>query len=511
MARVFRQTYSKPLPVDAEVFTRKGKRYARFKDSKGKVTTAPLSQDGTKIVREASKWYIEYKDSDGCMKRVPGYSDKKATEQKAAESEREAEQVRSGYKPKEHEQLQRPLKDHLHEYKTYMLAKGSTEKQANQVYRRALRVIDGCGFRRWSDIQAAKVQSFLSDLRADKANGQGMSAQTSNGYLQAFKQFCRWMVVDGRARENPVAYLERQNVKTDRRHDRRSLTPDEIRRLLQVTANGPTRFGMTGYERNLLYRFAAETGLRANEIRNLTVGSFDFNALKVTVRAGYSKRRREDTLPLRAELVALLRDFFRGKVPTAKAFGGCCKRLTDKTSDMIQADLADAAIPYVDEAGRYADFHSLRHTTGSLLAASGVHPKVAQSIMRHSDINLTMSRYTHTLRGQEAEAIENLPDFSSPGQHQQKATGTYDVGSQMPTSEAPATSSATSGKSNSPNTLGKKHLESQHNGFLNRRSEVRILSGVFEYPLAEYCLRRPHAPRDQGSGFYPCSEADDRV
>lgn len=31
--------------------------------------------------------------------------------------------------------------------------------------------------------------------------------------------------------------------------------------------------------------------------------------------------------------------------------------------------------------GRFADFHALRHTAGSLLAGAGVHPKIAQSIM----------------------------------------------------------------------------------------------------------------------------------
>jgi len=56
----------------------------------------------------------------------------------------------------------------------------------------------------------------------------------------------------------------------------------------------------------------------------------------------------------------------------------------------MQADLADAGIPYIDESGRYFDFHALRHEAGTLLAAANVHPKVAQSILRHSDINLTM-------------------------------------------------------------------------------------------------------------------------
>ena len=112
--------------------------------------------------------------------------------------------------------------------------------------------------------------------------------------------------------------------------------------------------------------------------------------------------------------------------------------MTKRTSDMIKADLAETeikdkdgktikeAIPYIDDAGRYADFHSLRHTTGSLLAASGVHPKVAQSIMRHCDINLTMSRYTHTLAGQEAKAVAGLPDLSLPSSEKQVATGTDD-------------------------------------------------------------------------------------
>ena len=94
-------------------------------------------------------------------------------------------------------------------------------------------------------------------------------------------------------------------------------------------------------------------------------------------------------------------------------FGGIFN-LPSRTGDMIHADLADAGISYVDDSGRYADFHSLRYTTGSLLAASGVHPKVAQSLMRHSDINLTLSRYSHVFKGQENEAIAKLSDLSQP-------------------------------------------------------------------------------------------------
>ena len=96
---------------------------------------------------------------------------------------------------------------------------------------------------------------------------------------------------------------------------------------------------------------------------------------------------------------------------------------------MFKADLAAVGIPYTDESGRVADFHSLRHTTGSLLAASGVHPKVAQTLMRHSKIELTLGRYSHVYAGQETEAIKSLPDLSLPSKQAQRAiaTGTDNV------------------------------------------------------------------------------------
>ena len=183
---------------------------------------------------------------------------------------------------------------------------------------------------------------------------------------------------------------------------------------------------MTGNERVVLCRLAVETGLRRKELQSLKVSSFDLDKCEVVVEAGYSKRRRRDALPLRAETAAELGEFFRDKMPNVKAFGGRYKRLTDKTSKMIAADLAEAGIAYIDDSGRYRDFHCLRHTTGSWLAASGVHPKVAQSIMRHSDINLTMTRYTHTLTGQESEAVGSCRIARSVVAEQPKAGGYRD-------------------------------------------------------------------------------------
>jgi hypothetical protein len=59
-----------------------------------------------------------------------------------------------------------------------------------------------------------------------------------------------------------------------------------------------------------------------------------------------------------------------------------------------------------------------------MLAVSGVHPKNAQTLMRHSDINLTLSRYSHSQEDQLRAAVNALPEFES---HASVKTGTDDA------------------------------------------------------------------------------------
>jgi integrase len=205
---------------------------------------------------------------------------------------------------------------------------------------------------------------------------------------------------------------------------RRTLEDGELQSLLNVTATVPERYGMSGYERYLLYRFAVETGIRSNEIRSLTVSDFDFDNLTVTVKAGSSKHRRMDIQALKPDTALLLKEFFKNKTFNTKAFGGSYKQLTDRTAEMIKADLVATevkdesgkiirkSIPYIDEADRVFDFHSLRHQTGTELARAGVHPRDAQAFMHHSSIEITMKYYTHLRKGAEVETAAKIPDLS---------------------------------------------------------------------------------------------------
>ncbi len=64
---------------------------------------------------------------------------------------------------------------------------------------------------------------------------------------------------------------------------------------------------------------------------------------------------------------------------------------------------------YQDSAGKFADFHSNRHTFITNLERAGVSPRTAQTLARHCDIRLTMGVYTHIGLHDQSSAIELLP------------------------------------------------------------------------------------------------------
>jgi len=397
--------------------------------------------------RESARWYVEIRDHLETVRRMRAFTDRKVSEEFGRMVERLADCRRGGVSPDgalmrwveslppaQHDRLMalgllnpdrvaagKPLTEHLRDFAQFLRERGDTEKHVRLVFGRTQKVMEGCGFVQWPDITGDKVTRYLDGLRkAEK----GISAQTFNHYVGAIKEFCRFMVKTRRASESPVAHLsglKRSDVEGDRRRERRRLTVDEQRRLVGVTANGPKHHGMAGPERALLYRLALETGLRVGELRSLTRESFNLDSEKpsVTVEAMHAKNRKESEIPLKRETAEMLRGFLAQKLPKAAAF-----KMPERVCEMFRADLEAAGIPYVNESGGVADFHSLRHTFITTLTTSGVNPKIAQALARHSDINLTMQRYTHLLLDEKRAGLAALPDLSAPAAESAAATGT---------------------------------------------------------------------------------------
>ena len=164
----------------------------------------------------------------------------------------------------------------------------------------------------------------------------------------------------------------------------------------------------------------------------------------MTVKAAYSKRRRDDRQPIRADLGERLAAWLADKPKHRPVFAA----MPEKQARMLRADLRRAKARWIREAsegatrrerrssdflavedseGRVVDFHALRATYITALVKGGASMKVAQELARHSDPKLTMNVYTrlgiHDLSG----AIDALAGDPTDGPNEteaMKATGT---------------------------------------------------------------------------------------
>ena len=187
------------------------------------------------------------------------------------------------------------------------------------------------------------------------------------------------------------------------------------------------------------------TKLRASELASLTALSFDFqaNPPTVTVEAGNKKSGHGATLPLHPFAADKLATWLKSRPRPSAAPE--TKPLVEtpwpdtwpkKAAEMLRRDMDEARSIWLAEVEKIADehdrrteskflkpenangevagFHALRHTFITMLASSGVHPKVAQVLARHSTITLTMDRYSYTQRADLNSAVENLPSLARP-------------------------------------------------------------------------------------------------
>ena len=67
---------------------------------------------------------------------------------------------------------------------------------------------------------------------------------------------------------------------------------------------------------------------------------------------------------------------------------------------------------YLSQCGLpYIRFHDQRHTAATLKLQQGVHPKVVQERLGHTDITLTLNTYSHVVQGMHDEAAEKIDEL----------------------------------------------------------------------------------------------------
>lgn len=398
-----------------------------------------------RVYTRAGRSWIDFRGPDGVRHRFAGLPTRKASEEFARRLEELAALTVAGSRPTPElekwlaslppdrlEQLQKfglidtakvagavGIETLIADWGRAMEHKGNVSAYIGDQTRTVARIAKECHFRALTDFAPGAVRTWLS-----KQKSTGLSARRLNGFLLAAKNFLNWAVREGLAVENPLRVLQGQNERLDRRRIRRALTSDEIGLLLAAAEAGPKHHGLTGHKRRLIYSLALCTGLRWSEIKTLHRGDFALTTSPaITIRAGCAKNRTEATLPLRHDLAAMLAEYFSANpaLPGAPAFPGMWKR---RGADMLAEDLAAAGLEVVNSEGEVLDFHATRHSYCTGLAKSGVAPAVAMRLARHSDVNLTLAKYSHISLESGAEAVEMLPAVALPAARQ---TGTDDT------------------------------------------------------------------------------------
>jgi integrase len=453
---------------------------------------SPDTPGAIKRVEESRKYYGLVPQPNGKRKPVPLCPDLSRSRQLLNKLLADAAMRQHGMADPYAEHKRRPLSEHLEDYRRDLEARDNEPRYVRLVFSRLQALLTGCNFHFMDDLSASAVMDWLADLRTrgearaplpegqalftmkevatllgitlpsvgdaisrhglevvyqkkrrllpraavellQDRRAQGVSVQTTNYYLSHLKSFCRWLVKDRRMSDNPMAHLEAGNVEADRRHDRRELTGDELRRLLEVTqASTRTFAGLSGQDRYHLYATACGTGFRASGLASLTPESFDLacDMPTVALAARRNKSRKLKVQPLPADLADLLRGYLQRKPGHQPIWAGTWAK-SFKAAEMLRLDLEAAGIPYAmdgPDGPLYVDFHALRHTYLTLGGQADIDLRTLQELAGHSTPTLT-ARYSHRRLYDLAGAVEKLPSFlPDPGQNTEiaalQATGT---------------------------------------------------------------------------------------
>jgi len=203
------------------------------------------------------------------------------------------------------------------------------------------------------------------------------------------------------------------------------LSLEQIKALLVVTQGHPLEALLT---------LALATGMRRGELLGLKWKDIDFekgtlqvrrimsrvpSKLKTEERKGYveaatkTKRSRRSIVVVPFALEALRRHQEHQQATKEKATRWVENDLVFRTSvgTPLHPDnnifvpfkelLKEAMLPNIR-------FHDLRHSAATLLLSEGVHPKIVQEILGHSNINITLNVYSHVLPGMQQGAMDKM-------------------------------------------------------------------------------------------------------
>lgn len=315
------------------------------------------------------------------------------------------------------------------EYMNYWLenyAKVSTRQTTSNVYEKRTKryILPNIGRVKMKDLKAMHLQKLYADLLKDGAlyRDGGISPITIrhlHGMIhKALENAVRWQIVA----RNISQLVELPRVE---KKETAVLTREQVQQLVETAKD---------HELYIPVLLAVTTGMRYAEIFGLAWKNIDLEKRIINIRQQIVRTKGEYQLTepktksserlisLSESLVAPLRkhkaEQGQKKWHYGKGFNKddlvCCRPedgqpysatpVRRKFRNLLEkAELPDIRI------------HDLRHTVATLLLEQGVHPKVVSELLGHSNIGITLDRYSHVSMTMQKEAVDSLESviFSS--------------------------------------------------------------------------------------------------
>lgn len=228
---------------------------------------------------------------------------------------------------------------------------------------------------------------------------------------KALGQAVKWGLV-------PRNVVEAVNPPRVPRKEFRPLSPEEVSRFLEAAKDDRLY---------ALYVLAVSCGLRLGELLGLKWDDVDLakGAIRVARQLQWikgtgpvfsepksAKARRTIVLP--ANVQAVLRRHRTRQAEERLKLGDVWQDwglvfTTTIGTPLDPRSVYDSFYPLLEKARLpRIRFHDLRHTCATLLLAQGVHPKIVQEQLGHSQVNLTLDTYSHVTAPMLQEAAEKM-------------------------------------------------------------------------------------------------------
>ena len=314
---------------------------------------------------------------------------RKRLNEMAMQIERETEGLAIPVKIRQASQL--PLGSHLDLYLAEKEREWTSNKNHQLTGDRLKRLIKEC---EWNTLRDIDKFSF-TQWRSRQHN---KAPKTLNHFLTCIRGFTDWLYTNGFIENDSMKDVRPLKTK-GQTFERKALSFEEISALLN---------SVTDSMRRAVYTTAIYTGLRRAEIEAVEYGDLhlDEKSPYIFARASTTKNGKDAIIPLHPAVVdAILSIAKNHPAQTDRIF-------VVPSIERFRDDLKTAGIEYKDERGNKTDFHALRTTYCTMLLSTGVSPRTAQALMRHSDLKLTTEIYTDVSKLPTVNAVESLPNFA---------------------------------------------------------------------------------------------------